>query len=209
MGAFGGSGANLLSDFVDSTGVSNGDSCTVDGKSFSSFSYSPDGFSGSIAGIPAVPATAVGVHPATTRDGPGLEFNGAWVNNNTAAVAADATTTFTVTDTDGTSIIDAFLLISGLSGNGALDSNVVDSETVTFLDATTRVFEVTGASPSAHTSFAGVTSLVVRDDLTVQPGADVSIVDKEFSQTVPEPASLAIFAVSLFGMGAIRRRFRR
>ena len=121
LGPCGGSGADLLSDYVNSIGASNGNTCTVDGKLFSNFSYSPDGFSGSIAGIPAVPAAVVGVHPATTPDGPGLEFNGAWVNDNTAAIAADATTTFTVTDTGGTSIIDAFLLISGLSGNGAFN----------------------------------------------------------------------------------------
>ena len=62
-------------------------------------------------------------------------------------------------------------------------------------------------------AFAGVLSVNETEDLRLNPGAQVSIVDKRFSQTpgvpMPEPASLAILRVSLLGMGVAYRRRRK
>jgi hypothetical protein len=81
-------------------------SCTVGDKTFSGFSYLQDGFTGLIQGIPNVPATAVGIGPASTPD-IGLAFNAGWTNSNTAGIAADAAITFTaaITPPAGTTLI--------------------------------------------------------------------------------------------------------
>jgi hypothetical protein len=56
----------------------SGFSCTVGDKTFSGFTYSPDGFNGT-NGLSNVPASSVGVGPSVlTTAGPGLQFNANW-----------------------------------------------------------------------------------------------------------------------------------
>jgi hypothetical protein len=124
----------------------------------------------------------------------------------------DAAFGFHVAEAAGTTITDASLALSGISGLGGVDANVDDVMTLSSNGILVARLEATGAAPTAGPiAFAGVLALDVSDDLIVKPQSDVSIIDKQYSQQgVPDPAALAILGVSLLGMGvAYRRRFRK
>jgi len=172
-----------------------GFNCTVGDKTFSNFSYSQDGFNG-LNGHSNVPASSVGVGPAFTPF-PGIGFNAFW--NNTGTTSADALLTFNVVAPAATPITNFELLLDGVLGSVLDVASLSNGVTVSSSDNL------------LHTvNFAPVTSLLVIDDIGVNPGGTISSVEKQF--TAPEPASLAILGVSLLGMGAAaaaRRRFRK
>jgi hypothetical protein len=174
-----------------------GFSCTVGDKTFSNFSYSPDGFNG-MNGLSNVPASSVGVGPSFLTAGPGIGFNAFW--NNTGTATGDVLITFTVTAPATTPIIDFHLLLDGVVGS-VLDVATL-SNGVTLSSSDNLEHAVT---------FAPVTSLLVTDDIGVGPGGTISSVEKAFSQ-VPGPivgAGLPGLVMACGGLLVLARRRRR
>ena len=175
----------------------SGFSCTVGDKTFSNFTYQADGFNGT-NGHSNVPASSVGVGPAFTTAGPGVGFNAFW--NNTGTTSADALLTFRVTAPATTPIIDFHLLLDGVIGP-VLDVASL-SNGVTLSSSDNLEHAVT---------FAPVTSLLVIDDIGVNPGGTISSVEKQFSQ-VPGPvvgAGLPGLVMACGGLLALARRRRQ
>jgi hypothetical protein len=175
-----------------------GFSCTVGDKTFSGFSYQQDGFNG-LNGHSNVPASSVGVGPAVlTTAGPGLQFNAFW--QNTGTTSADAVIGFTVTAPAATPINDFHLLLNGVVGS------VLDVATLS------NGLTLSSSNNLEHSiSFAPVTTLLVTNDIGVNPGGSVSILDKQFSQ-VPGPvvgAGLPGLVAACGGLLALARRRRR
>jgi hypothetical protein len=173
----------------------SGFSCTVGDKTFSNFSYNPDGLN--------VPAMNVGVGPDALTGLPGLVFNADWTNGTMAN--EDAFIQFTVTAPAATPINDFHLALDGLSGP------VTDGATLT-LPGGALIATLSSSDNNLHSiSFAPVQSLVVQDDIGVGPGGIVTSVHKSFSQ-VPGPivgAGLPGLVAACGGLLALARRRRR
>jgi hypothetical protein len=175
----------------------SGFSCTEGDKTFSGFTYQADGFNGTL-GRSNVPATSVGVGPAFTTAGPGVGFNAFW--NNAGTTAADALLTFTVTAPATTPIVDFHLLLDGVVGSVLDVASLSNGVTLSSSDNLEHAV-----------SFAPVTSLLVIDDIGVNPGGTISSVEKQFSQ-VPGPvvgAGLPALVMACGGLLALARRRRK
>jgi hypothetical protein len=175
----------------------SGFSCTVGDKTFSGFAYQQDGFNGTL-GRSNVPATSVGVGPAFTTAGPGVGFNAFW--NNTGTTSADALIAFTVTAPATTPITDFHLLLAGVVGSVLDVASLSNGVTVSSSDNLEHA-----------ATFAPVTSLLVIDDIGVNPGGSITAVEKQFSQ-VPGPivgAGLPGLVMACGALLALARRRRR
>ena len=171
-----------------------GFSCTVGDKTFGNFLYQQDGFNGT-NGHTNVPASSVGVGPSNLSAGPGLVFNAFWSNSGTTT--ADAFISFTVTAPASAPISDFHLLLDGVVGSvldvGSLSNGVT----------------LSSSDNLEHSiSFAPVISLLVQDDIGVNPGGTVSSMHKAFSE-VPLPGALPLFATGLAGLGLLGWRRKR
>jgi len=171
--------------------------CTVGDKTFSDFTYQQDGFNGTL-GRSNVPPTSVGVGPAFTTAGPGVGFNAFW--NNTGTTSADALLTFRVTAPSATPINDFHLLLDGVVGSVLDVASLSNGVTLSSSDNLEHA-----------ASFAPVTSLLVIDDIGVNPGGTISSMEKQFSQ-VPGPvvgAGLPGLVAACGGLVAWARRRRK
>jgi hypothetical protein len=191
LGTCGSSGANLLSDFVNATGTSNGNSCTVGDKTFLNFFYSPQG-SFAPGGTNPVPASNVIVGAinqgcqASTNTCLGLSFT---ANFAAIGVVGDAAINFAVTAPTPL-ILDAELALSGATG--AVFDNAIYSVGTTLGGAVLGQRTATATMSMAALTFPGTPptpqmAVFVSDDLNVPAGSAAADLEKTVSETSTSP----------------------
>jgi len=128
----------------------------------------------------------------------------------------DVSISYTVTAPAGEKLTDAFLNTTGGSFGGTGSYSVTE----TLVDPTTqkqigRIME--GSSPTGSATdfqtFAGVQSIFVTKDIFLNGGSageTLSVVTQAFSSnTIPEPASMALLGIGMTGLLAFRRFFKK
>jgi hypothetical protein len=193
LGTCGSSGANLLSDFVSTTGsppfASNGNSCTANDKTFSNFTYFPQGDFAPGVGANPVPPAAVGVASAdpttncpTNQTCPGLVFTANW---NATGSGGDTFISFTVMAPATNPILDTQLGVSGATGS---PSPVTDVAMITAGSVSEQRNLNFDNSFRADVTFPGPqTTVSISNDMEVPAGFAARDIEKQFSQTVPAP----------------------
>jgi hypothetical protein len=188
--------------------VSNGNTTTVNGLTFSNFNYT-----GTATGTAsAYPATGIGVLGYSNGPNSGIELAAGF--SVTAGGVQDMALTYTVMAAPGKTITDADLVISGITTG---DGSATVSETLTnavtgALIGTLKVSA--GGAQSDEINFAGVTSINVLKDIDLNGGTvgsgSISIIGQGFSTGgVPEPTSMALLGIGMTGFLAFRRLFKR
>ena len=199
----------------------NPNSCTIDDKTFSNFSYSytPHDF--------GVPPASLSVTPITTHLDPGFQWTAGWnVSNGSGVPTQDSFIDYTVTvNPGGAKIIDVSLSMGGASffgtGGARVDETVcVGAMFPSCLGGTTYQLSVydngqQGFKFFDSVNFSAATEIDVEKDIELTSGtnggASLSMVSNQFSeQQVPEPGSILLFGSGALAVaGVLRRKLTR
>lgn len=194
-----------------STYTAPGFSCSLGGDVFSNFTYS----STASGGATAVPVSGVTVNPINSATNPGFTFEANWSAGT--GQLTDSLIGFEVNTGGPATISDASVV---QTSSGILGTGMVNVTEGLCLGGTappcpggmTSILTTNSASMTVLSSevfFTGTGILEASKDIGLSGGTDgtasASAITDQFS-TVPEPASLSLFGIGLFGMAFLFRK---
>lgn len=205
--------------YVNANGSGNGFSCTIGNLTFSNFSFTSSAAGSASAMTPA----GVTVTPLPNSSFPGVPdgflFTEALSANNTltpgVTTNSDMTIWYTVTS-NGATLTDLELGFNGfVSGTGVTEVTeqfcLNAASVIGCSFANSGQIQVINPPGIFNTSitFAPVTMLSVSKDVQLNAGtnggASLSSINNNYSQTVPESASLTLLGLGLLGVALAKR----
>jgi len=155
-----------------------------------------------------IPDTSIMVNPETTPNGFGFQISSGW-GVFTPDKFIDSVVSYSVQGLSGTKITGLYL-----SFNGTAFGTGIASDSLQFCRGADCSGNLSVSVPpgifQGSTSFSGVDSLTVHDDILVSAGgnggATISFVEKLLRINAPEPITMGLVGGALVGLALVKKR---